>query len=312
MNRRKFVKRLAGGTLLLGSGGFPFRTFANTSPFAESKPRQLTILHTNDTHSRIDPFPSGSKYAGLGGAARRAALVSEVRAREEHVLLLDAGDFFQGTPYFNFFKGEVELQVMSAMKYDAATLGNHDFDAGTARLAEVAKAHATFPFINCNYDFSDTPMDGLVSEYLVVQKGGLRIGITGAGIELDGLVPKAWTSNIGYRNPVENVNRVAAHLRNEEGCHCVILLSHLGYRYKNEKISDVALAGMTKDVDLIIGGHTHTFLDAPEVIKNAEGQPVLINQVGWGGILLGRIDMLFEPARRAKTFTYENLSVKPK
>lgn len=312
MNRRTFAKRLMGGTLLLGAGGFPLGAFANAPKTVNSTKTRLTILHTNDTHSRIDPFPPGSRYEGLGGAARRAALIRKVREQEEHVLLLDAGDIFQGTPYFNFFKGEVELKLMSDMQYDAATIGNHDFDAGIDRLAEVTNAYASFPFVNCNYDFRNTPMDGLSKEYVIINKGDLRIGITGVGIELEGLVPDTWYNETRYCCPVEKVNKVASHLRHEAGCHCVILLSHLGYKYRNEKISDVTLAAQTRDVDLIIGGHTHTFLDAPDIVNNADNQPVMIHQVGWGGILLGRLDLAFEPRRKGKLFLYENLAVSPK
>ncbi|MGA1582840.1 MAG: bifunctional metallophosphatase/5'-nucleotidase [Saprospiraceae bacterium] len=312
MHRRTFVKRLMSGTVLLSAAAFTLAALGHQvrSGFAGSD-RRLTILHTNDTHSRIDPFPPGGRYEGMGGTARRARLISEVREQETHVLVLDAGDIFQGTPYFNFFKGEVELKVMSAKGYDVSTLGNHDFDAGIERLAEVTEKYATFPFVNCNYNFSDTPMEGMTKEYVVIEKGDLRIGITGVGIELEGLVPDSWFGRTGYCCPTEKVNRIATHLKEEKGCHCVILLSHLGYSYRSEKISDVSLARLSRNVDIIIGGHTHTFLDAPEIIRNADNQPVLINQVGWGGIMLGRIDLVFEPERSKSRQFYETIPVSP-
>lgn len=306
MKRRTFLHRSLTGGLLLSCGRFPLNALEEQLP---PEIQKLTILHTNDVHSRVEPFPAGSRYAGLGGAARRAALLREIRQAEEHVLLLDAGDIFQGTPYFNFFQGEIEFRLMSAMDYDAATIGNHDFDAGIERLAEATDQHARFPFVNCNYDFRDTPMAGKVRDSLIITKGDLRIGITGVGIELRGLVPDAWYGNTRYLKPVENLNQIAARLKKEEKCDYVICLSHLGYKYNSQKISDLKLAAQSRNVDLIIGGHTHTFLDEPSMIRNIDGEPVLINQVGWAGIVLGRIDVLFERNRKGKCESCNNVWV---
>jgi 5'-nucleotidase len=302
MERRTFVKHLGVGTLLVGG-----------SPVAVSamdwlrSPIKLTILHTNDVHSRVDPFDSG-RYAGKGGAARRAATIDRVRKEEDHVLLLDAGDIFQGTPYFNYFGGELEFKLMSEMKYDAATIGNHDFDAGIDGL-HAQLPNADFPFLISNYDFSDTILDGKTKPYQVFRKGPLRIGVFGLGIELEGLVPKVLYKDTRYLDPVEKARETARILRHEEQCDYVICLSHLGYLYGDDTISDVALGKTVSDIDLIIGGHTHTFLDKPTVVKNPEGRPVLINQAGWAGIVLGRLDIYFNRTRSTECTYCENILV---
>lgn len=258
----------------------------------------LVILHTNDVHSRIEPFPmDGGRFQGLGGAARRATLIQQMRAKYEHVLLLDAGDMFQGTPYFNLYGGELEFKLMSQMGYDAATLGNHDFDAGIDGLYKQLP-HVKFDLLNANYDFTDTILHDQVQEYRVFKRGDLRIGVFGVGIELEGLVPASLYKNTRYLSPIDASNRVAKRLKQDLGCDYVICLSHLGYRYKTEKIDDIKLARSTQHIDLILGGHTHTFLDEPTVIKNVAGQPVMINQVGWAGIQVGKIQLTFERSSR--------------
>ena len=270
---------------------------------------KLCILHTNDVHSRIEPFPmDGSRNQGRGGAARRAALVEKIRSEEEHVLLLDSGDIFQGTPYFNYFGGEIEFKLMSSMKYDAATLGNHDFDAGVQGFIKQLP-HANFPFVSANYDFSSNGLFDIVKPYTIIQKGNLRIGIFGLGIELDGLVPKSLHENTIYRNPIPIAKDIAGRLKHDEKCDYVICLSHLGYRYRDDKISDIILAESSRDIDLILGGHTHTFLEKAEYYKNLEGKDVIVNQAGWGGMLLGRIDILFEKSRKKRCISCQNQKI---
>ena len=184
MHRRKFLRQTATASTLLGLGAYPWQVSAGPNI------TKLTILHTNDVHSRIDPFPmDGSRNEGLGGVARRSKLIREIRAQEPNVLLLDSGDIFQGTPYFNFFGGELEIKLMSEMGYDATTIGNHDFDAGIDGLLKQLP-HATFPFIICNYDFDQTVLRGKTETYRVFDRGGVRIGVLGVGIELEGLVPE--------------------------------------------------------------------------------------------------------------------------
>ncbi len=300
MNRRRFLRQSAGAAALLSVGALP------AEMIAAPETRKVTILHTNDVHSRIEPFPmDGGRNAGLGGASKRARIIEEIRALEKNVLLLDSGDIFQGTPYFNFFGGELEIKLMTAMGYDAATIGNHDFDAGIDGLAKQLQ-HASFPMINCNYDFADTVMAGRHLEHKIFEFQDLRIGVLGVGIELAGLVPDKLVGSTRYLDPVQQANQVARHLKGEHKCHYVICLSHLGYRYSGDRIDDIKLARSTRDIDLILGGHTHTFLDAPVIVASADNKPVTINQVGWAGILLGRIDVYFEYNRRDRCVTCQN------
>lgn len=264
------------------------------------KGQKITVLHTNDTHSNIDPFPPNhAKYPGQGGVVRRFELIKKIRTEEEHVLLLDAGDIFQGTPYFNRYGGVVEMKVMSEMGYDAATMGNHDFDGGIDGFIK-AKSFANFPFLCANYDFTNTALDGLTRPRRIIQKGKIKVGIFGVGVELDGLVPKDKYLETKYIDPVEIANEQALKLK-EEGCDLIICLSHLGYSYDSEKISDLKLGEQTENIHLIIGGHTHTFLSEPTVVSNRAGHSVLINQVGWAGVQLGRVDFQFEKGMGAKS-----------
>lgn len=285
MKRRTFVQRtglIAGAALVSPS----------LISATRKKDLKLVILHTNDTHSNIDPFPENhSKYPGMGGVSRRATLIEKVRNEEEHVLLLDSGDIFQGTPYFNKFKGVLEMKVLSEMRYDVATMGNHDFDIGLEGFKE-AKTHANFPFVNANYDFSQTCLKDELSAHKVIKKGRLTIGIFGVGIDFDGLVSKENTGNTIYLDPIVAAQEQVRQLR-EKKCDLIICLSHLGFEYATEpeKISDKVLAASTEGIDLILGGHTHTFLEKPVVLKNKLGNDVIVNQVGYAGLYLGRIDM---------------------
>lgn len=293
LSRRDFLRLSGGAAAFIGAGLLP------VSSFARPEAVKITVLHTNDVHSRIDPFPHNDpKYPGLGGFARRAALIRKIRAEEENVLLLDAGDIFQGTPYFNLYKGALELQLMSEMGYDAATMGNHDFDGGIENLRERMERDAAFPFLNANYDLRDTPLHGAVLPCTVMRKGGIRIGILGIGIELKGLVDARMYGNTRYLDPVSVAEQTALRLKHDEQCDLVIALSHLGYRYKEKKVSDEILAQQTSCIDLIVGGHTHTFLDEPVRLTNAAGKTVHIAQVGWAGIRLGRIDYFFDRDRK--------------
>ena len=290
MKRRHFIQNTALSSAFLGLGGLSLSSFKTVDT------RHLTILHTNDVHSYIDPFPPNHpKNPNMGGVARRAALIETIRKENPNVLLLDAGDIFQGTPYFNYYGGELEFKLMSLMKYDLATIGNHDFDNGIEGLYNQLP-NANFEFVNANYDFKNTIMDGHVKPYKIVRKDGIKVGVFGIGIELEGLVDKKNYKETVYHDPVSVSQDMAKILKQEEKCDLVICLSHIGYQYKNEpdKISDVRLASLTKDIDLIIGGHTHTFLDKPSIIKNAEGKDVLVNQVGCYGVNLGRIDFYFD------------------
>ncbi len=287
-NRRDFLKYFAGGSLALSG----FNTFANDLVKKE-KIKKLTILYTNDQHSRIEPFPDNDpKYAGQGGFAKRATVIKQIRKEEENILLLDAGDIFQGTPYFNYYHGELEFKLMSQMGYDAVTLGNHDFDMGIENIVQQMP-HANFQFLNCNYNFSDTELSGKILPYKIFNKAGLKIGVFGIGIELEGLVSKHLYGNVKYNNPIDCANSSAHHLKHNMNCDYIVCLSHLGYKYDSSKISDLILASQTKNIDLVIGGHTHTFLNEPVNTTNSDGKQTLITQVGWAGIWLGRIDVFF-------------------
>ena len=286
MKRRDFIQKTAAGTALLGLANI------GLSSFTTIETKKITILHTNDVHSHIDPFPvDHPRNPNMGGAARRAAIIENIRKEEEHVLLLDAGDIFQGTPYFNYYGGELEFKLMSMMQYDLATIGNHDFDNGIEGLY-AQLPHAQFEFVSANYDFKNTVLNSHVKPYKIFNKGGIKIGVFGLGIELEGLVDKKAYKETVYLNPIEVAQDMTRILKHNKKCDLVICLSHLGFNYKNEpnKISDLDLAKKTKNIDLIIGGHTHTFLDKPVIEKNIEGKEVMINQVGCYGINLGRVD----------------------
>jgi 5'-nucleotidase len=304
MDRRKFLYSIGTGAL----------TFSTLSASKSNNPKnKITILHTNDTHSHIDPFPENhSKYANKGGINNRKAIVDSIRKQEENVLLLDAGDIFQGTPYFNMYGGELEMKAMSAIGYDAGTMGNHDFDGGIEGFHKALPL-ANFPFLCSNYDFSDTILNQKTIPFKIFRKGNLKIGVFGIGVELDGLVSKALYKETKYNDPIKVAKKYADILKNDYKCNLVVCLSHLGYSPKQNKMCDTVLAKETTNIDLIIGGHTHTFLPEPEMHKNKLGKAVLINQVGWAGIMLGRIDFYFDrkgnPDLWASTTQQTNLNI---
>ncbi|QBN17960.1 bifunctional metallophosphatase/5'-nucleotidase [Flavobacterium nackdongense] len=299
MKRREFIEKTTASTALIGLGLAPlYSTAAQVSASSfKSDIKHITILHTNDVHSHIDPFPiDDPRNPNMGGVARRASLIETIRQENPNVLLLDAGDIFQGTPYFNYYGGELEFKLMSMMQYDLSTIGNHDFDNGVDGLA-AQMPHATFEFVSANYDFKNTSMNGFVKPFKIFNKNGIKIGVFGLGIELQGLVDKRMSKETVYNNPLESAQDMVRILKKENKCDLIICLSHLGYKYAKDdanKISDLKLAEQTKDIDLIIGGHTHTFLDKPTIVKNLEGKEVLVNQVGCYGINLGRIDFFFD------------------
>ncbi|MGB4773922.1 MAG: metallophosphoesterase [Daejeonella sp.] len=294
LNRRSFLKNTVAGAALLALG------IKSDSTFAKDDLVKLTILHTNDVHSRIDPFPmDGTRNQGLGGVAARSALINKIRQEEKNVMLLDAGDIFQGTPYFNFYGGELEIKMMSMMGYDAGIMGNHDFDNGLEGF-DKQLPHANFPILNANYDFTDTLLNKKTQPYKIFKKDGLKIGVFGLGIELTGLVNKQQYGNTIYLDPIAKALEMENYLKNDLKCDVIICLSHLGYKYNDKKVSDMVLAQNTNYIDLIIGGHTHTFLQKPDSIRNLMGKETLINQVGFAGINLGRIDFIFERSNSKK------------
>ena len=289
MLRRKFLKNSVYGSLALGSA------LNNYSCDSENF-KKITILHTNDVHSHIEPFSKDhSEFPNRGGFERRSTILNSIRSKNPNTLLLDAGDIFQGTPYFNFYNGELEFKLMSLLKYDAVTIGNHDFDNGITGLNEQMP-NASFDFLISNYDFKNTVLDGKTSDYKIYTKSGIKIGVFGLGIELEGLVTKELYRETKYLDPIDIAQDVAKKLKNEEKCDLIICLSHLGYKYDNlpNRVCDYNLAKKTKDIDLIIGGHTHTFMNEPIILKNQICKDVLVNQVGCFGLFLGQIDFYFD------------------
>ena len=287
MKRRRFIKNSIygslGGSLILNSLSCEKKNF-----------KKITILHTNDVHSHIEPFAKDhSKFPNMGGFERRSTLINNIRLKNPNTLLLDAGDVFQGTPYFNFYGGELEFKLMSMLKYDAMTIGNHDFDNGIDGLnSQLPKA--SFDIISSNYDFSNTILESKIKRTKTYILDEVKIGVFGLGIELKGLVSDELYKETKYLDPVEISNDITDYLKNEEKCDLIICLSHLGFKYKKNKISDFILAQKTKDIDLIIGGHTHTFMDKPTITKNKIGNDVIINQVGCFGVYLGKIDFYLD------------------
>lgn len=296
MKRRTFIQQITTAGAFIGLGGLTLSSI-------ESKAiKKITILHTNDVHSHIDPFgPNDGRNANKGGVARRASLIESIRQTNPNTLLLDAGDIFQGTPYFNYYGGELELKLMSMLKYDLATIGNHDFDNGIDGFY-AQLPNAEFDFVSANYDFTNTVLDTHVKPYKIFVKDGIKIGVFGLGIELDGLVPKKLYKETVYNNPIEIAQDMSGILKEDEKCDLIICLSHLGYYYKKnpDTVSDIVLAKQTKNIDLIIGGHTHTFLKKPTIEKNSVGENVLVNQVGCYGLYVGQIDFYLEKDKEKK------------
>ncbi|MFA6334472.1 MAG: metallophosphatase [Bacteroidales bacterium] len=254
--------------------------------------QDLVILHTNDTHSNIEPATSG-RNIGMGGFQRRANYFQMVREENSNVLILDAGDYNQGTPYFTLFKGYAEIMLYNAMGYDAVCLGNHEFDNGQQQLAQRLKK-ANYPTLCANYDFSKSPLKDIIKPYIIINKGGRKIGIIGILLDLKGYVSEAGRANIEYKDPLSVANKIARKLKIKEGCDLVIVLSHIGFDEGTKKNpSDTELARYSKNIDIIIGGHSHTFLEEPVLMKNRCGKGVIVNQTGAAGVYVGRIDLTF-------------------
>ena len=290
MKRRHFLKKIKFSSIY----GLTLPYFINDNYF-DNGLKKITILHTNDVHSHIDPFPKNDPLNPSGGGViARANLINLVKKDNPHTLVLDAGDVFQGTPYFNFFGGELELKLMSKMGYNASTLGNHEFDNGMEKLSKVLK-HANFSFLNSNYTLKNTPLENKIKSHEIFNINGIKIGVFGIGIELEGLVEKKLYKGVKYLNPIEISKDISDDLKYNHNCDLIICLSHLGFSYSKDKniMCDLILAKQTKNIDLIIGGHTHTFLDEPVKVKNLENKDVIINQVGCFGINLGKIDFYF-------------------
>lgn len=288
IDRRTFIKT---------SAAFGAAAFAFPRDLLGAAETVITILHTNDTHSQIDPLPANDRNAGKGGVARRATLVKRIRKENPNTLLVDAGDVMQGTPYFNFYKGEVEYKAMSAIGYDAGTLGNHEFDNGVEAL-DAALKFATFDIVSANYDVRGTVLESRVKRYVVKTLGGVRVGLFGLGISPAGLIPPANFKGVTFIDPVIAAREVVKILREEERCSLVVCMSHLGYHENNQR-GNSFVASKVDGIDFIASGHTHLFMKQPVTQTQPCGAKTLIFEVGKSGIYVGRVDFTFRTGKLA-------------
>jgi 5'-nucleotidase len=293
LNRKRFLQQMAimaaGAALPMDAMAKTLQSASNSGNKKSQESLDLLLLHTNDLHSRIEPFPANHPMAGKGGIANLATLIQQHRKQHPHVLLLDCGDVFQGTPYFNLFGGAVEYQWMQNMGYHATTMGNHDFDNGIEHLANMLEKNPGVGMLNCNYQLHNTPLKDLVQPHKIIQIAHKKIGITAVGISPENLILERMIPGLVYQDPVTQVQKTVDYLRNEAHCDAVFVISHLGYSYDTSKIDDLKLAAQTHGITAIVGGHTHTFLEKATEVTNAKGQTVLVNQAGWGGLMLGQL-----------------------
>jgi 5'-nucleotidase len=304
MNRRGFIRNSAVGFAGISLISTPLNLLAG-SDFVT-----ISIMHTNDLHCHIEPFTGGNEnVAGRGGLARISEMVKRAKSENPNTLLFDAGDMFQGTPYYNYFKGELMLQLMSAIGYNAGTIGNHEFDDGLEGIADSLHS-AKFPLICSNYDFSNTMLAGKFPRWEIFKRDGIKTGVYGLGIELKGLVADKNFGNTIYNDPLQTALEMESFLKNEQKCDLVICISHLGLRYRDDKISDMVLAAETSMTDLIVGGHTHSFLEEPIIEKNKAGNRVIVNQASSYGLVVGKIDFIFERSKKRNSIAVaDNLIV---
>lgn len=256
---------------------------------AAQKTKEIYVFHTNDMHSRVEAFPQeyqDTLLAGKGGLVRRATFIKQQRRMYPDLLLFDSGDFSQGTPYYNLFKGEVEVKMMNEMRYDAGAIGNHEFDFGLENMARLFKL-ANYPIVCANYDVTGTVLEGLVKEYVVIERDGVKIGVFGLGAQLEGLVAAECYGNVKFEDPVSEAQRVADLLKEKEQCDLVICLSHLGW--KDEPYSDISLIENTRHIDLVLGGHSHSYFEAPEYYENLDGVMVPVQQMGKNAAFVGKV-----------------------
>lgn len=254
--------------------------------------KKIVILGTNDTHSRIEPIPENDRnYGGMGGVVAREAFIDGIRKQDQNVLLFDSGDFVQGTPYFNLFHGRVEAQAMNLMKYDAGTLGNHEFDYGLDTLKMIVKK-LNFPILNCNYDFSETVLKDDIKPYVILKRFGLKIGVLGVGVDPEGLIQKNKYEGMLFKPAISSVNFYAKILKDSKKCDLVVCLSHLGYN------DDIKLAEQSENVDIIIGGHSHTYMEKPDMRTNLDGKEVLIFQTGKSGAYVNKIEVELDKIKK--------------
>ena len=257
--------------------------------------KHLEVLHTNDTHSCIMPLNpnlADTAVAGRGGFLRRVAMIKEERAKNPDLLLIDSGDFSQGSPFYTMFKGDVEVGLMNLMGYDAATIGNHEFDFGLENMARIFKM-AKFPIVCANYDFTGTCVEGLVKPYVIIKRNGLKIGLFGLSPQLEGLVDLSKCKGVTYLDPIEVGNRVAAELKHDKKCDVVICVSHLGW-LRPDEMGDQKVLASSKDIDLVLGGHSHSYFKALRYVNNADGKAVPVDQNGKNAMYVGKLTLSFD------------------
>ena len=257
--------------------------------------KTIEILHTNDTHSCIMPLNpnlADTLVAGRGGFIRRMEMIRQERQANPDVLVFDSGDFSQGSPYYTLFKGEVETELMSAMKYDAVTIGNHEFDFGLENMAEIFRA-ATCPIVCANYDFTGTAVEGLTKPYIILKRGGVRIGVFGVSPKLDGLVDATKCVGVKYLDPVATADKVAHELRHDKKCDVVICLSHLGWSMEND-VDDEEMLAKNHDIDIVLGGHSHSYFTELKYAPNADGKLIPDDQNGKHAVFVGKIKLTLE------------------
>ncbi len=257
--------------------------------------KHLEVLHTNDTHSCIMPLNpnlADTAVAGRGGFLRRVAMIKEERAKNPDLLLIDSGDFSQGSPFYTMFKGDVEVGLMNLMGYDAVTIGNHEFDFGLENMARIFKM-AKFPVVCANYDFTGTCVEGLVKPYVIIKRNGLKIGLFGLSPQLEGLVDLSKCKGVTYLDPVEVGNRVAAELKHDKKCDVVICVSHLGW-LRPDEMGDQKLLASSKDIDLVLGGHSHSYFKELRYVNNADGKAVPVDQNGKNAMYVGKLTLSFD------------------
>ena len=257
--------------------------------------KEITILHTNDTHSCILPLSSNladTLLAGRGGYLRRVNMIKEERKKDPKLLLFDSGDFSQGSPYYTIYKGDVEVSLMNMMGYDACTIGNHEFDFGLENMARIFRM-CNFPVVCANYDFTGTPVEGLVKPYIIIKRDGIKIGIFGISPHLDGLVAAENYQGVKYLDPKEKAAEMADLLKNKEKCDVVICLSHMGWNMRDAD-GDQQVIGGTRNIDLVLGGHSHTYFKNLEYVKNLDGKSIPVDQNGKHALFVGKLKLEFE------------------
>lgn len=272
---------------------FFFSFFHSITSMAQ--PRKLLLVHTSDTHSCVEPISknfSVASFADKGGFVRRISLFNQLREQySDEVLAFDCGDFSQGSVYYNLFKGEVEVKLMNQMHYDAVTTGNHEFDFGLDNMARIFRM-AEFPIVCCNYDFIGTPCEGLVKPYIVTERGGKKIGVFGVCPQPKGLIVGRNYEGMKFISPAMAAQRVIDKLRNQENCDVVICLSHLGWGDAPEQ--DKAFIAEIYGIDVLLGGHTHTYFTEPAFVKDKKGHQVIVDHMGKNACFVGIIEMEVE------------------